>query len=250
MMLLKKKRAQEGLREADVAYENTVEIQNVTKRYNMEGGNTCLALDRVSLTVPRGEFLAIVGTSGSGKSTLLHILGGVEEPTSGSVKVCGRELYEMDDDALSAFRCKEIGMVFQFFNLIPVLNVEENIAFPVIASGGKPDFGKTYRLLKRLGMEKYRYNLPGRLSGGQQQRIAVGRALMNEPALILADEPTGNLDTKNGTEVMDLFQTLCRENGATLIVVTHDERIAARADRIVRIEDGSVTSDEKRAQAV
>ena len=249
-MILKKKRTQDEKRKTAVPYENTVELREVTKEYVMGGSNVCRALDRVSLTVKKGEFVAVVGTSGSGKSTLLHVLGGVDQPTSGSVKVCGRELYEMDDNALSAFRCKEIGMVFQFFNLIPVLNVEENIAFPVIASGGKPDFGKTCRILKRLGMEKYRYYLPNRLSGGQQQRIAVGRALMNDPALILADEPTGNLDSRNGAEVMDLFETLCRENGATLIVVTHDERIAARADRVIRIEDGRITSDERKAEAV
>ena len=152
---------------------------------------------------------------------------------------------KVNDDRLAVFRRRQVGLIYQFYNLIPVLNVEENIAFPVIASGGKPDFNKTYRILKRLGMGTYRYYLPNCLSGGQQQRIAVGRALMNEPSLILADEPTGNLDSRNGKEVMDLFESLCRENGATLIVVTHDERIAARADRIVRIEDGRLTADEK-----
>ena len=181
-MVFKKIRARDENRGTAVAFENTVELRDVTKEYRM-GGSVCRALDRVSLTVKKGEFAAVVGTSGSGKSTLLHVLGGVDQPSSGSVKVCGRELYDMDDDALSAFRCKEIGMVFQFFNLIPVLNAEENIAFPVIASGGKPDFGKTGRILKRLGMDKYRFYLPNRLSGGQQQRIAVGRALMNDPAI-------------------------------------------------------------------
>ena len=240
-MTFPKKRADNRVKEED--YANTVVLKDVTKKYQLDGGNACLAVRNVSLTVKKGEFVAVCGTSGSGKSTLLHILGGVEEPTSGSVKICGRELYEMGDNELSAFRCKRIGMVFQFFNLIPVLNVEENIAFPVIASGGKPDFNKTNRILKRLGMAEYRFYLPNCLSGGQQQRIAVGRALMNDPALILADEPTGNLDSRNGKEVMDLFESLCRENGATLIVVTHDERIAARADRIVRIEDGRLTAD-------
>ncbi len=247
-MIQRKERKKEKKTGERLFYENTVELKDVTKKYTLDGGNTCCALNHVSLTVKKGEFVAVCGTSGSGKSTLLHVLGGVEQPTSGSVKVCGRELYEMDDNALSAFRCREIGMVFQFFNLIPVLNVEENIAFPVIASGGKPDFTKTSRILKRLGMENYQYYLPNCLSGGQQQRIAVGRALMNEPSLILADEPTGNLDSRNGKEVMDLFESLCSENGATLIVVTHDERIAARADRIVRIEDGRLTSDDKKEE--
>ncbi len=239
-------KAHEKNKEPAAEYENTVELKEVTKTYTLDGGNTCCALNRVSLTVRKGEFVAVCGASGSGKSTLLHVLGGVEQPTSGSVKICGRELYEMNDNALSAFRCREIGMVFQFFNLIPVLNVEENIAFPVIVSGGKPDFNKTYSILKRLGMGNYRYYLPNCLSGGQQQRIAVGRALMNEPSLILADEPTGNLDSRNGKEVMDLFESLCRENGATLIVVTHDERIAARADRIVYIEDGRLIENEEK----
>ena len=243
------KRFGKQTREAEeTPYENTVELREVIKQYGTNGVDGCRALDRVSLTVTKGEFVAVVGASGSGKSTLLHVLGGVDRPTSGSVKICGKELYDMDDDALAAFRCKEIGMVFQFFNLIPVLNLEENIAFPVLASGGKPDFGKTYRILKRLGMEQYRYALPNRLSGGQQQRVAVGRALMNEPSLILADEPTGNLDSKNGAAVMELFETLCRENSATLIVVTHDERIAARADRVVRIEDGRIVSDGQREE--
>ena len=241
-------KAHEKNKEPAAEYENTVELKNVTKTYTLDGGNTCCALNRVSLTVRKGEFVAVCGASGSGKSTLLHVLGGVEQPTSGSVKICGRELYEMSDNELSAFRCREIGMVFQFFNLIPVLNVEENIAFPVIVSGGKPDFNKTYSILKRLGMGNYRYYLPNCLSGGQQQRIAVGRALMNEPSLILADEPTGNLDSRNGKEVMDLFESLCRENGATLIVVTHDERIAARADRIVYIEDGRLIENEEKEE--
>ena len=242
-MSMKKRRIEKAKATETMPYENTVELKDVCKHYTLDGGNICRALDRVSLTVGKGEFVAVVGASGSGKSTLLHVLGGVEQPTSGSVKICGREIYEMDDNALSAFRCREIGMVFQFFNLIPVLNIEENIAFPVIAAGKKPDFDKTYRLLKRLGMADYRYYLPNCLSGGQQQRIAVGRALMSEPSLILADEPTGNLDSRNGAEVMALFESLCRDDGATLIVVTHDERIAARADRIVRIEDGRLTAD-------
>ena len=245
--MLKKKQPRAAAEPAP--YENAVELTDVTKIYKADGGLGFRALDRVSLTVGRGEFVAVVGPSGSGKSTLLHVTGGVDRPSSGSVKVCGRELYDMDDNALSAFRCQEIGMVFQFFNLIPVLNVEENVAFPAIASGKKPDFNKTYRVLKRLGMESFRYNLPNRLSGGQQQRVAVGRALINRPSLILADEPTGNLDSRNGAEVMDLFQSLCRETNAALVVVTHDERIAARADRVVRIEDGRISADERKEAA-
>ena len=227
--------------DADVA----VSLSHVTKRYASSGGDKFFALNNVSLQIRKGEFTAIIGASGSGKSTLMHILGGVDEPTSGEVRICGREIYKMDDETLSAFRRKEIGMVYQFFNLIPVLNVEENIAFPFLASEEKADYAAIHRLLHRLGMFRNRSNLPNQLSGGQQQRVAIGRAVINNPSLILADEPTGNLDSANGEEVMRIFETLCRENGAALVIVTHDASIASRADRVIRLADGKIVSDER-----
>ena len=224
-----------------------VDLENVTKRYSSAGGGKFYALKNLSLQIRRGEFVAVTGASGSGKSTLMHILGGVDEPTSGSVRICGRDIYGMDDETLSGFRRKEIGMVYQFFNLIPLLNVEENIAFPFLASGEKPDFAAIGRLMQRLGIFENRSSLPNCLSGGQQQRVAIGRAVISDPSLILADEPTGNLDSANGEEVMRIFETLCRENGATLIIVTHDASIAERADRVIRLADGEIVSDERSA---
>ena len=205
---------------------------------------TCCALNHVSLTVKKGEFVAVCGTSGSGKSTLLHVLGGVEQPTSGSVKICGRELYEMDDNALSAFRCREIGMVFQFFNLIPVLNVTENITLPVLMDGRKVNESRLQELLTILDLKDREKHLPNQLSGGQQQRVSIGRALMNSPAIVLADEPTGNLDSKNSQEIVELLKLSNKQYGQTLIVVTHDESIALQADRIISIEDGKIARDE------
>ena len=222
-----------------------VSLKNVTKRYPAAGGEKFFALNNVSLQIQKGEFVAVIGASGSGKSTLIHILGGVDEPTEGEVRICGREIYKMDDEALSAFRRKEIGMVYQFFNLIPVLNVEENVAFPFLAAGEKPDYAAIHKLLQRLGIYRNRSSLPNSLSGGQQQRVAIGRAVIRNPSLILADEPTGNLDSANGEEVMRIFETLCRENNAALVIVTHDSTIAARADRIVRISDGVIVADER-----
>lgn len=230
--------------------DETVKIENVTKCYGKGFANSVTAVDKVSLTIKKGEFAAIVGTSGSGKSTLMHMIGGVEKPTSGKIYICGHDIYEMDDNTLSAFRCREIGMVYQFFNLIPVLNLEENIAFPQIAAGKKPDFKKAAQILEKLNLGTKGDMYPSTLSGGMQQRVAIGRAIANEPSLILADEPTGNLDSKNSKEVIDLLENLCKTMNRTLIIVTHDERIAERADRIIRIEDGKIVSDTRKETAV
>ena len=223
-----------------------VQLQKVVKRYGAAGENMFCAVDRISLEIRQGEFVAVTGTSGSGKSTLMHMIGGVEKPTSGTVHVCGEDLYAMPDAQLAAFRCRKIGMVFQFFNLIPVLNIEENVVFPAIAAGEKPDFQKAEKILHRLGLPDRLFRcMPNQLSGGQQQRVAIARAILQSPALILADEPTGNLDSANSEEVMQLLEELRNDLRATLVVVTHDERIARRADRVLRIEDGKIVSDLK-----
>ena len=223
--------------------DDIVVLKNVVKRYKFSASGSFFALNKVNLTIKKGEFVAVVGTSGSGKSTLMHIIGGVDKPTSGDVTVCGANIYEMDDESLSAFRCRNIGMVFQFFNLIPVLNVEENIAFPIIAGGQAPDFDEIDKIIRKLGLGSRGTSLPNQLSGGQQQRVAIGRSIVTKPALLLADEPTGNLDSKNSKQVIDLLEKICREYGTALVIVTHDEKIAQRADRIIRIEDGRIISD-------
>jgi len=227
-----------------------IRVENLTKIYGGETLNSVAAIDNVTLTVKKGEFVAIVGTSGSGKSTLMHMLAGVEKPTRGKVYVCGQDIYAMNDKQLSEFRCKEIGIVYQFFNLIPVLNVEENIAFPIIAAGEEPDFKKVEEIMKKLGLENKGSSFPNQLSGGQQQRVAIGRLIMASPTLILADEPTGNLDSKNSKEVIGILSSLSKEMGRSLIVITHDEKIAAEADRIIRIEDGKIFSDSQSEKAV
>lgn len=219
-------------------------VSHLTKTYGT-GEAATRALDDVSLSVQEGEFVAIVGSSGSGKSTLLHLIGGVDRPTSGTVEVNGMNVYERDDEGLAIFRRREVGLVYQFFNLVPVLNVVENITLPVALDGRKVNTDRLNTLLDQLGLRGREGHLPSQLSGGQQQRVAIGRALMNAPALVLADEPTGNLDTTNSSEIMQLLRRSNREFGQTMIVITHDEEIALAADRIISIEDGRIVRDER-----
>lgn len=216
-----------------------VTTKSLKKYYGLEPNQT-KALDGVSLSIKEGEFVAIVGASGSGKSTLLHLLGGLDQPTSGSVQIRGKDLYAMKDEALTVFRRREIGFVFQNYNLVPVLNVLENIALPIELDGTSPD--KTYvgQIVDTLGLTEKLTNLPNTLSGGQQQRVAVARALASKPALILADEPTGNLDSRTGLEVVSLMQETSRQFHQTIVMITHNEEIAHMADRIIRIEDGQI----------
>ncbi len=221
-----------------------LEVRHLTKVYG-EGDNATRALDDVSFTVAEGEFLAIVGSSGSGKSTLLHLIGGVDRPTSGTVLLNGEDIYTRTDEQLAIFRRREVGLIYQFYNLIPVLNVIENITLPVALDGRNVNEERLGKLILSLGLEGREHYLPNQLSGGQQQRVAIGRALMNAPALVLADEPTGNLDSRNSREIMALLQASNREMGQTLIVITHDEDIALAADRIISIEDGRIARDER-----
>lgn len=221
-----------------------LEVRHLTKVYG-EGDNAARALDDVSFTVAEGEFLAIVGSSGSGKSTLLHLIGGVDRPTSGTVLLNGEDIYTRTDEQLAIFRRREVGLIYQFYNLIPVLNVIENITLPVALDGRNVNEERLGKLILSLGLEGHEHHLPNQLSGGQQQRVAIGRALMNAPALVLADEPTGNLDSRNSREIMALLQASNREMGQTLIVITHDEDIALAADRIISIEDGRIARDER-----
>lgn len=221
-----------------------LEVRHLTKVYG-EGDNATRALDDVSFTVAEGEFLAIVGSSGSGKSTLLHLIGGVDRPTSGTVLLNGEDIYARADEQLAIFRRREVGLIYQFYNLIPVLNVIENITLPVALDGRNVNEERLGKLILSLGLEGREHHLPNQLSGGQQQRVAIGRALMNAPALVLADEPTGNLDSRNSRQIMALLQASNREMGQTLIVITHDEDIALAADRIISIEDGRIARDER-----
>ena len=218
-------------------------IQNLTKIYG-SGDTVVKALDNVSFSVQKGEFIAIIGPSGSGKSTLLHILGGVDRPTSGKVFIEDNDIYALNETKLAVFRRRQIGLIYQFYNLIPVLNVEENITLPLLLDGRKVDRAYLQRLIDTLGISERLSHLPNQLSGGQQQRVSIGRALVNNPAIVLADEPTGNLDSKNSAEIVELLKHFNRENHQTLIVITHDERIALQADRIISIEDGRISRDE------
>ena len=219
-------------------------IENLTKIYG-SGENEVRALDGVSFSVEKGEFLAIIGPSGSGKSTLLHILGGVDRPTSGKVWLDGQDVYAQDEEQLAIFRRRQVGLIYQFYNLIPVLNVVENMTLPVLMDGRKVNEERLNELLDTLGLKGRTKNLPNQLSGGQQQRVSIGRALMNAPSVVLADEPTGNLDSKNSQEIVELLRSSNLKYNQTLIVITHDESIALQADRIIAIEDGRITRDER-----
>lgn len=219
-------------------------IEHLTKVYG-SGENAVHAVDDVSFSVEKGEFLAIIGPSGSGKSTLLHILGGIDRPTSGKVYVDGQDVYAQDEEALAIFRRRQVGLVYQFYNLIPVLNVVENLTLPVLMDGRAVNQERLGELLDTLGLRGREKHLPNQLSGGQQQRVSIGRALMNAPAVVLADEPTGNLDSRNSQEIVELLKLSNRKYGQTLIVITHDENIALQADRIIAVEDGHITRDER-----
>lgn len=220
-----------------------LEVKNLSKTYG-KGDTMVKALDNVSFSVEKGEFVAIIGPSGSGKSTLLHILGGVDVPTSGNVIINDTDISTLDETALAIFRRRQIGLVYQFYNLIPILTVEENLTLPLLLDGRKPDKKQIDELIKKLGLEKRLDHLPNQLSGGQQQRVSIGRALVNHPALMLADEPTGNLDSENSKEIVALLRHFNKTLNQTVIIITHDEKIALSADRIISIEDGKITRDE------
>ncbi|MBQ3956194.1 MAG: ABC transporter ATP-binding protein [Clostridia bacterium] len=223
-------------------------IENLTKIYGT-GENQVRALDGVSFTVEKGEFLAIIGPSGSGKSTLLHILGGVDRPSGGKVWLDGQDVYAQNEEQLAVFRRRQVGLIYQFYNLIPVLNVEENMTLPVLMDGRPVNEERLEELISTLGLEGRRKHLPNQLSGGQQQRVSIGRALMNAPSVVLADEPTGNLDSRNSQEIVELLRSSNIRYKQTLIVITHDENIALQADRIIAIEDGRITRDERIREA-
>lgn len=218
-------------------------VENLTKIYG-KGDTAVTALDHVSFTVEKGEFIAVIGPSGSGKSTLLHMLGGVDRPTSGTVSIDGTDIYSLNESKLAIFRRRQIGLIYQFYNLIPILNVEENITLPLLLDGRNEEKEKLQELLITLGVQDRIGHLPNQLSGGQQQRVSIGRALVNNPAIVLADEPTGNLDTKNSEEIINLLKLYNKKFNQTLIVITHDEKIALQADRVISIEDGRIAKDE------
>ena len=219
-----------------------LETQDLKKYYGT-GENQVRALDGVTLSIRQGEFVAVVGTSGSGKSTLLHMLGGLDRPTSGKVRVDGKDIFRLKDDALCIFRRRKIGFVFQSYNLVPVLNVEENIALPIELDGNRVDRKFIGEIVEVLGLEKKMNSLPSELSGGQQQRVAIARALATKPAILLADEPTGNLDSATSQDVLSLLKVTGEQFGQTIVMITHNEEIAQLADRIIRIEDGKIRGD-------
>jgi putative ABC transport system ATP-binding protein len=220
-----------------------VKIENLSKIYG-KGETAVKALDEVSFSVNKGEFVAIIGPSGSGKSTLLHLLGGVDRPTSGKVLIDNTDIYQLDETQLAIFRRRQIGLIYQFYNLIPILTVEENITLPMLLDQHKVDNKQLTSIVSTLGLELRLNHLPNQLSGGQQQRVSIGRALISNPAIILADEPTGNLDSKNSHEIIELLKMFNKTYNQTLIVITHDERIALQADRVIEIADGRVAKDE------
>ncbi len=221
-----------------------LKVENLCKVYGK--GNTKVdALDHVSFTVDKGEFIAIVGSSGSGKSTLLHILGGVDRPTSGKVYVDGIDVYKLNETNLAVFRRRQVGLIYQFYNLIPILNVKENMTLPILLDSKKPDEKYLDELIDTLGLSNRVMHLPNELSGGQQQRVSIGRALMNRPAILLADEPTGNLDSKASREIVELLKLSNKKYKQTIIMITHDHNLALSADRIITLEDGKIVSDEQ-----
>lgn len=220
-----------------------LKIEGLTKKYG-DGNTAVTALDNVSFEVDKGEFVAIIGASGSGKSTLMNLIGGIDKPTSGSVTIDGNEVYKLSESERAIFRRRNVGMIYQFYNLIPTLTTAENIMLPRLLDNRKPDTEKLSYILNMIGLTERAEHLPSQLSGGQQQRVSVGRALINDPAFILADEPTGNLDSKSSREIMDLLKLANKRSNQTLLVITHDEKIALQADRIITIGDGHIVSDE------
>ena len=221
-----------------------LKVENLNKTYK-SGTIEVKALDNISFSVEKGDFVAIVGSSGSGKSTLLHILGGVDRPTSGKVYLNGKDVYKLNENNLAIFRRREVGLIYQFYNLIPILNVKENITLPVLLDGKKPDTKYLNEIIHTLGLDNRVNHLPNELSGGEQQRVSIGRALMNHPALLLADEPTGNLDSKASSEIMELLQVSNEKYNQTIIMITHDKNLAINAKRIITINDGKIISDER-----
>ena len=221
-------------------------IEHLSRVYGT-GDTAVTALDDVSFTVEAGEFIAIIGSSGSGKSTLMHLMGGVDRPSSGTVKLQGQDIFARSDEQLAVFRRREVGLIYQFYNLIPVLDVIENMTLPVLMDGRPVNEQRLTALVRALGLSGREHCLPNQLSGGQQQRVAIGRALMNAPSVVLADEPTGNLDSKNSAEIMGLLRASNKKFKQTLIVITHDEDVALMADRVIAIEDGRIVRDERRA---
>ncbi|MBQ8010720.1 MAG: ABC transporter ATP-binding protein [Oscillospiraceae bacterium] len=225
-----------------------LKIEHLCKIYG-KGENEVRALDDVSFTIPKGQMTAVIGPSGSGKSTLLHVLGGVDRPTSGKVFLDGQDVYKQNNHNLAIFRRRQVGLIYQFYNLIPVLNAEENITLPLIMDGRKPNAEQLNELLTLLDLKERRHHLPSQLSGGQQQRVSIGRALFTSPSVILADEPTGNLDSRNSVEIMNLLRKSNREFSQTMLIITHDENIALQCDRIITLTDGKIIRDELTGQA-
>ena len=219
-------------------------VENLSKVYG-KGAAKVVALDNVSFSIAKGEFVAIVGASGSGKSTLLHLIGGVDRPTSGKVFIDGKDIYGFNDDELAIFRRRQVGLIYQFYNLIPILNVEENITLPLSLDNRKIDSKRLNDLIQLLGLESRKTHLPNELSGGQQQRVSIGRAMINNPAILLADEPTGNLDSKASEEIISLLKLSNKKFNQTVVIITHDLEIAKEAERVITIEDGKIIRDEK-----